>query len=149
MARHVFFSFHYTRDIFRVNTIRNHNMTKSGLVEAGYIDHSLWEKSKLQGDAALKKLIDDGLAGSSVTAVLIGKETAGRRWVEYEIKQSQARGNGIIGIYINKIAIPGGLVDTRGLNPVPAAYSTYDWVENDGYNNFGKWIEAAAKAAGR
>jgi len=28
-------------------------------------------------------------------------------------------------------------------------YPTYDWVANDGYNNMGKWIEAAAVAAGR
>jgi hypothetical protein len=24
---------------------------------------------------------------------------------------------------------------------------TYDWVNNDGYNNFGMWVEESAKAA--
>jgi hypothetical protein len=28
-------------------------------------------------------------------------------------------------------------------------FSVYDWVDGDGYNNFGKWVEAAAKQAGR
>ena len=28
-------------------------------------------------------------------------------------------------------------------------YKTYDWVDDDGYNNLAKWVEAAAKAAGR
>jgi hypothetical protein len=147
----------------RVNTVRNHWLTKTGLDESGYIDHSLWEKSKLRGEVALKKLIDEGLAGSSVTAILIGKETAGRKWVDYEIKESHRRGNGIIGVYINKIKSTDGTTDPRGLNPlenwtttkngvkVPftSIYSTYDWVDDDGFNDFGKWVEAAAKAKGK
>ena len=28
-------------------------------------------------------------------------------------------------------------------------YPTYDWVNDDGRANMGKWIEAAAKRAGR
>jgi hypothetical protein len=27
-------------------------------------------------------------------------------------------------------------------------FSVYDWQDNDGYNNFGRWIEGAAKQAG-
>jgi hypothetical protein len=37
--------------------------------------------------------------------------------------------------------------------PAPALfidkYKTYDWVNDDGFNNIASWIEAAAKAAGR
>jgi hypothetical protein len=79
MARKVFFSFHYQRDIFRVNTIRNAWVVE-GVQEKGYWDKSLWEKEKASGgDPALKKLIADGLVGTSVTAVLIGAETWMRR----------------------------------------------------------------------
>ena len=28
-------------------------------------------------------------------------------------------------------------------------FQTYDWVDNDGYKNMGKWIEEAEKKAGR
>jgi len=28
-------------------------------------------------------------------------------------------------------------------------FSVYDWVDDDGYNNFSKWVEAAAKQAGK
>ena len=28
-------------------------------------------------------------------------------------------------------------------------HKTYDWVDNDGYNNIGKWIEEAAKQTER
>ena len=30
-----------------------------------------------------------------------------------------------------------------------SAYTTYDWVDDDGYSNMGKWIETAAKKAGK
>jgi len=74
MARRVFFSFHYKRDLWRVNVVRN-----SGLVEAfrlaGFQDASLWEEETMKkGDDAIKRLIDDGLVGTSVTVVLIGSE---------------------------------------------------------------------------
>ncbi len=60
MARRVFFSFHYQRDIWRINQIRNiPNIT--GVPAAGFADASLWEASRKQGDAAIKKLIDDAL----------------------------------------------------------------------------------------
>jgi hypothetical protein len=161
MARNVFFSFHYQRDISRVNVVRNHGAFKSSLQETGYIDHSLWEKSKLQGDAALKRLIDDGLKGSTVTAVLVGAETAGRRWVDYEIEESYKRGNGIIAIYIHQIRTMDEKIDARGDNPLTKwtiqkggktvsladLYPAYDWVTDDGYKNFATWVENAAKAA--
>ena len=28
-------------------------------------------------------------------------------------------------------------------------YPTYDWVDDDGFNNLGDWVEKAAKKAGR
>ncbi len=60
MARRVFFSFHYQRDIFRVNQIRNIPEIISAAA-AGFHDASLWEEAKKKGDAAIKKLIDEGL----------------------------------------------------------------------------------------
>jgi hypothetical protein len=36
-----------------------------------------------------------------------------------------------------------------GANPLPAGYKTYLWNKDDGYTNFGSWVEAAAKAAGK
>src|SRR5580692_11614278 len=100
MARRVFFSFHYQEDIFRVNVIRNSGVAL-GNAAAGFQDASLWEKSKRQGAAAVKRLIDRALEGTSVTCVLIGQKTAKRRFVTYEIEQSVKRGNGLLGIHIN------------------------------------------------
>jgi hypothetical protein len=66
MARHVFFSFHYQRDIFRVNQIRNLPEIIDEAA-AGFRDSSLWEEARRKSDDAVKSLIDKGLAGTSVT----------------------------------------------------------------------------------
>jgi hypothetical protein len=85
MPRSVFFSFHYDRDIMRVQQVKQHYITKGTYTEAGFFDGSLEEKAKRDGNEAVKKLIDKGLVGSSVLCVLIGQETYTRRWVDYEI----------------------------------------------------------------
>ncbi|MFQ4136706.1 TIR domain-containing protein [Nodosilinea sp. PGN35] len=171
MARCVFFSFHYQRDIFRVNTVRNHFLTKGGYSISGYQDRSLWEKAKTSNPLALKRMINRALEGTTVTVVLIGAETADRPWVKYEIEKSLERGNGLLGIYIYNIrhAVT-KQTDFKGKNPFDRyaiaqpspslhtvdvqrmasnLYPTYDWVLDRGYNNFSMWVEKAAKAAGK
>jgi MTH538 TIR-like domain (DUF1863) len=168
MARKVFFSFHYQNDIFRVNVVRNHFLTKGRYLDAGYFDYSLWETAKSKSPQNLKRMIDDGLEGTTVTAILIGGETANRPWVKYEIEQSIKRGNGLLGIYIHNV--PCAKIQVRsniGQNPLdsyncPAlnyrftllqkcsqAYPSYDWIHHDGYNNFQTWVETAAQIAGK
>jgi hypothetical protein len=111
-----------------------------------WIEASIWESAKTTGPSAVQKLIDDALVGTSVTAVLIGSQTASRRWVKYEIDQSIARGNGLLGIYIHNIEDRDGRTDTKGTNPLPSGYRTYDWVNNDGYNDLGTWVDDAYDA---
>ena len=98
-----------------------------------------------------------------MTVVLIGVKTSERKYVIYEIKRSYAKGNGLLGVYIHKLKNKDGEVDYKGKNPFDnlyvekdgrkvyfsEIYSTYDWVDDDGYNNFGDWVEKAAKKAGR
>src|SRR6266481_5066728 len=102
MPRKVFFSFHYQRDIWRTNVVRNSGVVE-GSAAAGFQDASLWEEAKKKSDADVKKLIDAGLVGTTVTVVLIGAQTAQRKFVDYEIAQSIARENGVLGIYISAI----------------------------------------------
>ena len=72
MARRVYFAFHYQRDIWRVNQVRNSNIVE-GFDEAGFIDSSLWEDSKKKGDDAIKRLIDNGLKNTTISVVLIAQ----------------------------------------------------------------------------
>lgn len=145
MARRTFFSFHYENDVWRASIVRNSARLKTEIT-LEWIDASIWEDEKKKGDAAVKKLIDNALVGTSVTCVLIGSLTSTRKFVKYEIDQSIARGNGLFGIYIHNIKDNDGKTATKGTSPLPAGYKTYDWVNDDGYTNLGKWVDAAYEA---
>jgi antiphage defense system Thoeris ThsB-like protein len=145
MARKVFFSFHYQRDLWRVNVVRNSGVIE-GISAAGFHDASLWEETTRKGDAAVKKLIDSSLEATTVTVVLIGGETADREFVSYEVEQSVARGKGILGVRINNIKDQNGNTDSPG--PVPASLAAlgapvYTWE----YGKLAEWIEEAYKKA--
>jgi len=81
MARRVFFSFHYERDIWRASQIRNSWVTKLDREDAGFWNAASWEEVKKKGDEAIKRWIDAQLQGTCVTAVLIGAETSERKYV--------------------------------------------------------------------
>lgn len=161
MARRVFFSFHHQGDIKRIGQIRNSWVTKPNQQDAGFVDAAAWESIKRQGDAAVKRWIDAQLTGTSVTVVLIGSQTAYRPWVLYEISESHNKGNGLLGIYIHNCKDLDGHTCYQGENPfskvhftqsgqsLEGYYPVYDWVWDNGYQNMGTWIEAAARKAGR
>lgn len=117
MARRTFFSFHYERDVQRAHVVRNSWVTKPNRMEAGFFDSSVFEATKRTGDQALKRFLDGGLVNCSVTAVLIGNQTAWRRWVRYEILRSFVEGKGVLGIYINSLKNFYGTQDYPGPNP--------------------------------
>lgn len=146
VARRTFFSFHYERDVWRANVVRNSAKLKPA-IDAEFIDASLWEEAKRKSRAALERLIQDGLRNTTVTAVLIGPDTASRQWVNYEIDRSIERGNGLLGIYIHNIEDREGRRAPRGANPLPPPYATYDWINDRGYDNLGSWVETAYEEA--
>ena len=163
MARKTFFSFHYENDVSRAMQVRHSWVTKENSDVAGFIDAADFEKIEKQGDAAVKKWIDQQLVGTSVTVVLIGSDTSQRPYVKYELQQSFERGNGMLGIYIHQKKDIHGKTCSKGLNTFGEigkdaqsnsiyfsnSFPCYDWVDDDGYNNMGKWIEAAARKAGK
>lgn len=80
MARRLFFSFHYEKEIWRVNQVRNSWMTKQAHSGPGFRDASLWEEAKTKDESSSwMRMIDSALAAASVTVVLIGSETARRK----------------------------------------------------------------------
>jgi hypothetical protein len=104
MAKRVYFAFHYQDVIdFRANVVRNHWVTKPDREAAGFFDGSLWESAKKTSPMAVKRLINGGLDGTSVTCILIGSQTYARPWVRYEIMKSFKKGNRIFGVHINAI----------------------------------------------
>ncbi|HTZ64850.1 MAG TPA: TIR domain-containing protein [Solirubrobacteraceae bacterium] len=147
MARRIFFSFEYDHDVSRAMVVRN-SWVAEDKEDAGYIDAAEFEKIAKQGDAAIEAWIDDQLDETTVTVVLVGEHTCTSKWVRYEIEQSEARGNGLLGIDVSKIKdLDKNTSDRCG--KLPAGYSFYLWNNDDGYNKMGDWIEAAAKNAGK
>lgn len=164
MARRVYFAFHYQNDISRVNVVRNSWLTHKDRESAGFFDASLWEKAKKTGDNGIKRMIQDGLNGTSVTVFLLGSETSGRPWVRYELEESHKRGNGMLAVRIHGIKNLQGYTSGSGQNifdtfwftapngqqrTLSGTYPIYDWIANDGYRNLGAWVEAAATQVGR
>ena len=130
---------------------------------AGYIDKASWEKLERSGSEAIKRWINAQMDGTTVTVVLIGTETYERPWVEYEIKRTLKLDKGLLGIYIHQLEDSSGATSLKGINPfysftdirngkvysrLSDIVSTYDWVKNDGYNNFANWVESVAREAG-
>jgi hypothetical protein len=146
MARRVFFSFHYDRDVWRANQVRNCNVV-AGADIAGFFDHSEYVEAKRKGKDGIVRMIDRNLRQTSVTVVLIGKETAKRQWVRYEIKKSIERNNGFLGIRIHHLKNQHG--ESNWLpGPTPAVpydveFPVYDWDRD--LDRFRKAIEAAGK----
>ena len=156
--RRVFFSFHFKRDAWRAGQVRNSHIVKSpNDTSTGFIDAADWEKVKKNGDAAVKRWINDQLSGTSVTLVLIGAKTHTRDLVLYEIGKSIEKGNGLLGIRVHNVKDQNKSTDAPGEVPLPAGYyhpsqiynGVYDWVNDDGREKISEWIEQAAKAAGR
>ncbi len=147
MARRVFFSFNHDDDIWRANQVRNSNVV-AGPHLAGFFDHSEYEEASKTGKDAIRRMILGHLKETTVTVVLIGTETANRPWVNYEIKQSIARKNGLLGIYIHHLKDPNQRPTSRGAKPaVPEGvdFPAYDWDKD--LDRFRKAIEAAGKRA--
>lgn len=76
-----------------------------------------WESVTRGGDAAIQRWIDAQLTGKSCAVVLIGSNTAGRKWINYEITKAWNDGKGVFGIYIHKLLDNARMQSTKGGNP--------------------------------
>ena len=161
MARNVFFSFHYKADNWRVSQIK-----QIGSLEGQPVcSANKWEEVEAGGDKAIQKWIDDNMVGKTCLVVLIGQKTAGREWVEYEIKKAWKDKKGVLGVYIHNLKDKDGNQSAKGTNPFsgfnvgddpltkyakaydpPSSSSTsvYDHIKE----NIETWIEEAIRLRG-
>ena len=111
--RQVFYSFHYKRDAWRASQVRN-----MGVIEGNKpVSDNDWEEVKRGGDLAIKKWINNQMRYRSCIIVLVGEETAGRKWINYEIKESWRQGMGVVGIYIDGLRDRSTKTASKGKNP--------------------------------
>lgn len=156
MARKVFYSFYYKEDNWRASQVRN-----MGVIEGNQpVSDNDWEQIKKGGDEAIKRWINQQLNGRSCTIVLIGTNTAGRKWIKYEIKKSWNDKKGLLGIYIHNLKDADGNQSKKGRNPfddftlngkaLSQVVKTYDPPYSDSkkvyeyiQNNIASWVEEA------
>ena len=111
--RQVFYSFHYQSDNWRVSQIRN-----IGVVEGNEpVSDNDWETVKRGGDIAIKKWINKEMQYRTCTLVLVGSNTANRKWINHEIVKSWDDGMGVVGIYIHGLKNSSGDTSKQGSNP--------------------------------
>ena len=98
--------------------------------------------------------------GCSCAIVLIGEQTAGRKWIDYEIEQAWNKGMGLVGIYIHGVTDRNNQTSRAGINPFanfnvrgvalsnivraynPAGYESATRYANIS-QNLGGWVEEA------
>ena len=156
VKRRVFFSFHYEADAWRAAQIRN-----AGVVEGNEpLTDNQWEEVVGGGDDAISAWIDNQLSGKSCAIVLIGSKTAGRKWIDYEIRKAWSDGRALLGIYVHKLKDRYGNQAQKGKNPfdrfqiggtslatIVRAYDPPYYQSTDVYafitENIANWVEEA------
>jgi hypothetical protein len=156
MVRKVFYSFHYKPDNWRASQVRN-----IGAIEGNQpASDNDWESIVSQGDQAIKNWIGNQMSGRTCAIVLIGSNTAGRKWIKYEIEKAWNDEKGVLGIYIHNLTDSEGKQASKGNNPfeflkvgdkplssIVKAYdpprSTSQGVYSYISQNMGEWVEEA------
>lgn len=131
MARRVFYSFHYKPDVMRVSQVRNIGALESNRPAT---DND-WETVKSGEDIAIKRWITAQMKGRTCTVVLVGENTANRKWINHEIIKSWNDGMGVVGIRIHGLKNTDGYIANTGKNP-------FDYID---YDNTGKKLSSIVK----
>ena len=111
--RKVFFSFHYKLDCWRTSQVRHIGTLEGNSV----VSDNDWETITDGDDQKVRDWIDSQLVGRSCLIVLVGENTASRKWVRYEISKAWSMGKGVVGINIHGLKNSDGETASLGLNP--------------------------------
>ncbi|WP_299938240.1 TIR domain-containing protein [uncultured Pelagimonas sp.] len=131
MVRKCFYSFQYKPDNWRVSQVRN-----IGSVEGNKpAPDNDWETITGGGNAAIEKWIAAQMKGRSCTVVLIGADTANRKWINHEIVKSWDGKMGVVGIHVNGLLNTDGKTSPKGKNP-------FDFIN---YGDTGKKLSSIVK----
>lgn len=113
MARRCFYSFHYVPDCVRASQVR-----QIGTIEGNKpATDNDWETVVGGGDRAIEKWISDQMSGKSCAIVLVGQDTANRKWINHEIATAWNKGLGVVGIRIHGLKNFKGEEAAQGANP--------------------------------
>lgn len=133
----VFLSFHYKQDYEVAREIRE------------YIEHTMGsyvvEEEDITSQGNIKEWINDKINYSNITILLIGKKTADRELVHYEIQQSILHGNPIVPICLIKSnSLTKNPLQGHKVQGIPAD-KIYPLRFGDWRKNLWEWIKQAFK----
>ena len=147
MTRRVFFSFDY-KNVYKASRLKDLPGIEA-TAAAGFKDSALWDEQKVKGDLEIKQMIDSALVDTTVTVVLISSGATKRKYINYEIYQSLARGNGLVALQVHAISDEKGKIDQPGDIPSQIADNGYKAYKYTNQSDLLTWIEEAARIAGK
>ncbi|OZC76158.1 hypothetical protein CH251_09590 [Rhodococcus sp. 06-462-5] len=121
MAKKVFLSFHYDGDVMRCQRIRNIGAIEEDREE---VSAQKWETIKADGDQAIKNWIAKEMAGKDAVVVLVGGETASRKWVKHEIEKAWKDKVPLVGIRVHGMLDLNGDKGSYGEDPFSKVFDT-------------------------
>jgi hypothetical protein len=154
----VFYSFHYDNDVFRVNLVRHIGQIEDNAP----VSPNDWEQIK-RTDAGIRKWIDDNMSHRRCVIVLVGSETANRKYVRYEIEKAWNDKRALFGINIHNLNCartrttcaagvnPFSVIKMDSQRPMSDYVTCHDPSSYDAYNtiarNMEDWVDAAITQA--
>lgn len=156
-GRKCYISFDAAHDMWRVQQVRNMGRFETQPL----LDREAWEQVQRGGDKAINAWMDDNMRGKECLIVLVGAQTADRKWVRYEIERAWSTGLGVLAIHVHNLKDRDGRYSKKGASPFDVhlieGYAvdarTYDPPFTDSVavyeyirDNVGQWISHAVEA---
>src|SRR5947208_15398201 len=115
MARQCFYTFQFMPGNCRAATVRS-----IGVIEGNEpaLDNE-WEAitSGPDKDEKIQSWIARQMKGKTCNIVLVGAETANRKWINHEIVKAWNDGLGVVAIRVHRLTRSAGLISSQGANP--------------------------------
>ena len=128
IKRKVFVSYHHTGDQAYYDAFSKASCDMYDVITDNSLER---EVDSNDVDYVRRRIRENYLSGSSWTIVLVGKDTWGRKYVDWEIGTTLEKEHGLIGVQLptaplaaeRKVGVPGRLYDN-----IPTKYSVWtDW----------------------
>ena len=139
MARRVFISYQH-KDQMKAKGFNL--MSYADNIDVSFVGRHLLDPVDSTSPDYIRAKVREQISGTSVTVVLLGRDTADSSWVDWEIEESNNKGNGLLGIRLDPEAkVPARLIDCGA--------EILDWFRPEDVNEFTDAIERAALASRR
>ncbi len=121
--RRVFISYHHHGDQKAVDEFREHFANDLEV----FTDSSLERAADSENVDYLTQVCRDAIKGTSVTIVMVGRQTGGRKFVDWEIHYTLYREHGLLGILVPGLNSNNAWVPDRLIDNLPSGSGYAEW----------------------